>query len=170
MVEGGAGRHGRAVPRVVAVTRWHPGRMEGVDGALPARQTWFPAKHRRNVRTFATGSGLMVAAAVFALVASDGLSSLMFGGLFAVQAVNFGIQASYHARTRLEADQSGLHVVAGRSTQTYPWDEITEIRPSIARGRRHTHLVAVRERGLTVDLPVTEEHLEELLRWHRAAR
>lgn len=139
------------------------------DGALPARQTWYPERRRRDVRVFAVGSGVMAIAAVFAAVTYDGVSSLMFAVLFVLQSVNFGYQARFRARSCLEADAAGLHHVIGGQRLSYPWGDITEIRPSIAKGRHHTHLVAVRERGMTVDLPVTEEHLEELRRWHAAS-
>lgn len=152
------------------VRPWQAGRMGGDGAALPVRQTWYPTNHQRNVRGFAVGSGLMAVVAVVAALVSDGWLSLIYGTLFGMQSVSLGVQARWHVHTRLEADASGLHVVVGRSVLTCPWNEVTEIRPSIVRGRRHTSLVAVRERGLTVDLPVTEEHLAELRRWHRTAR
>lgn len=144
--------------------------MGSDSAAFPPPQTWYPANHRRNVRILGAGSGLMVVAAVTSALAVDGWLSLIYGSLFGLQAVSLGLQARWHARHRLEADATGLHVAGRRDTLTVPWGEITEIRPSVVRGRRHTYLVAVRERGLTVDLPVTEEHLDELRRWHEVTR
>jgi Bacterial PH domain len=68
----------------------------------------------------------------------------------------------------IEADGEGLHLVNPFRTVTYRWDDIAEIRPSIAKGKR-TYLVMVRRNRQILDLPITEEHLDELRRWHKSA-
>ena len=149
----------------------------GADGApgdpgdppLPPSRRWYYPQRRRDVRLFLAGSVLSVAAVVLLLFQGGDMRWLLIS-LFAFQTVNFGFQAWSASHTWLEADAMGLHVSLGRSRVTYPWEDITEVRPSIARGRRRTHLVAVRRTGPVVDLPVTEEALEELRRRHAAAR
>ena len=84
------------------------------------------------------------------------------------QTVAFTIVTWIHTRTRIEADAEGLHLVDAFRKVTYPWGDIVEIRPSIAKGKR-TYLVLVRRNSPIIDLPITEEHLDELRRWQQAA-
>jgi len=149
----------------------------GADGApsepgdppLPPSRRWYYPQRRRYVRIF-VAAGVLAAGATVVLLFWGGQMRWLLIGLFALQAANFGFQAWSASRTWLEADAVGLHLALGRSRATYPWEDITEIRPSIARGRRRTYLVAVRRTGPVVDLPVTEEALEELRRRHAAAQ
>lgn len=151
----------------------HPDPMD--DGAaandpqpLPAEQTW-PIARRRFYVTFAiAGSAVAAAGLVFAVVTYEEWSDLLLASSFALQLALFGGLAWNSAQPGLRADATGLHGLAGWSRETYPWETISEIRPSILKGRR-TYLVAVRDGLPTVDLPLTEEHLGELQRWHRAA-
>lgn len=139
-------------------------------GALPPRQTWYPARRHLHVALFVIFSAAMLALAFLRLT----ITSLEPGVriVFAVMHAALAILPAYLAlsasRSRLEADSEGLHIVQWPRTTTYRWADIAEIRPSIVKSRR-TLLVLVPHHGLIVDLPVTEEHLGELRRWHESA-
>jgi hypothetical protein len=105
--------------------------------------------------------------AVLWLTDNDRDSVVLIASAYGLQSEVFAMVAWVHRRSRLRADPTGLHWDTGLRTRTYPWEDITEIRPSIARGKR-TFLVLVRGNHEVVDLPVTEEHLDELRRWHAA--
>lgn len=119
---------------------------------------------------FAVLSLVMAALVVLGLVAGsvDSGGDVFRLAVPTAHAVVFAALAWTHSRLRLEVDTAGLHVVTPFRRTTHPWDDITEIRPSIAQGKR-TYLVLVRGGHEVVDLPVTEEHLADLRRWHAAA-
>ncbi|MEE6281030.1 PH domain-containing protein [Georgenia sp. MJ170] len=155
---------------------WHAERMaptgEASDdtGALPARQTWHPARRRLFVTVFSTLSVLNIVLAIVWLN-NDEMGPAMriaLPVLYAGFSVVAALAAWSQSRTRLEADLDGLHLVIPPRRTTYRWEDISEIRPSILKGRR-TYLVLVQRDGETIDLPVTEEHLSGLQRWHQAA-
>lgn len=138
--------------------------------ALPARQTWRPARQRLFVVVFTVISIANVFVA-FAWFSNDHIGTTMrivslvlYGGISVLTA----LAAWNQSRARLEADHEGLHLLRYPRTTTYLWEDISEIRPSIIKGKR-TYVVLVQHDGRTVDLPVTEEHLTALRRWHRAA-
>jgi hypothetical protein len=138
-------------------------------GGLPAQQTWYPARRRLFVALFATFS---VCNIVLAILWSQRLATEPSGVVVAVTvaygalAVVPAIAAWKASSARIVADAHGLHVVDSPAMTTYPWADITEIRPSILKGRR-TYLVLVQRAGPTIDLPVTEEQLDALRRWHQ---
>jgi hypothetical protein len=137
--------------------------------ALPPRQTWYPVHRRLLVSLFSAAALLYLALITLSWFNPDERGSwepitLLYVG----QVVAFSILAWAHTRTRIEADAEGLHLVDPFRKVTYPWDDIVEIRPSIAKGKR-TYLVLVRRNHPIIDLPITEEHLDELRRWHQTA-
>jgi len=143
------------------------GPEHGSEHRPAPKQTWRTAHGRMFATFFGLLSLVMTGLAALGLAAGPGIDGFRLV-LTAGQAIAFGVLAWVHGRLRLEVDLAGVHrVMAGRST-SYPWEEITEIRPSIAKGRT-TYLVLVQVDGTVVDLPVTEEILTELRRWQAAA-
>jgi hypothetical protein len=136
-------------------------------GGTPAQETWYPARRRLWVTLFTVTSLLMVVAVIVALTFGDRDTPAYFIILLA-QAVVMALQAWTHSRIRLRADAGGLHWVAPLRTTTYRWEDIAEIRPSILKGKQ-TYLVLVLRNRQVIDLPVTEEYLASLRRWHAAA-
>ncbi|WP_345045394.1 PH domain-containing protein [Georgenia daeguensis] len=139
------------------------------SGALPPRQTWHPVHRRLLISICAAAALLPLVSITLRWSAADerglwDLTTLLSVG----QTVAFTILTWIHTRTRIDADTEGLHLVDAFRTVTYPWEDIAEIRPSIAKGKR-TYLVLVRRNHPIIDLPITEEHLDELRRWHQAA-
>jgi hypothetical protein len=140
------------------------------SGALPPRQTWYPAHRRAFASLYIAVAALMlIAIAILWFPAGErGRWDLALTLILAVQIVAFPVLAWTHTRARLEADAEGLHLVQPLGRTTYRWDDIAEIRPSILKGKK-TYLVLVRRNKEIIDLPVTEEHLDTLRRWHQAA-
>ena len=138
--------------------------------ASPPRQTSYPVHRRLFAWTFGTLALLFLVLVTLRWFAVDerGPWDLVITLTYVAQIVTYAALAWVHTKTRLEADAEGLHVVNPLRRSTYPWGEIAEIRPSIAKGKR-TYLVLVQSNRRIVDLPITEEHLDELRRWHQAA-
>lgn len=146
------------------------GGMPERPGALPPRQTWYLARRHLYVLLFVLFSAITLALAILRLTTGSPepgprIALALGHAALAIYPAYLALSAS---RARLEADAEGLHLVQWPRTTTYRWSEIAEIRPSIVKGTR-TPLVLVPHRGLVVDLPVTDEHLDELRRWHEAA-
>lgn len=135
-------------------------------------ETWYPAQRRTSIVIFVILSVVGAGSAVAQLATSDidsGWDLLLTPSSSVMLAGACAFFAWMHSKTRLQADADGLHVTApGGRTTTYPWEDIREIRPNIAKAKK-TPLVIVRNSGSTVDLPVTEEQLDALRRWHAAA-
>lgn len=110
---------------------------------------------------------LFFAIARFALVEFESLDAAITL-IYGAQSASFALMAWTYSRYRIEADADGLHLIRALRTATYRWEDIAEIRPSIAKGKR-TFLVLVRRNRQIIDLPITEEHLDELRRWHQTA-
>ncbi|MDD9206974.1 PH domain-containing protein [Georgenia sp. 10Sc9-8] len=141
------------------------------EAAEPGSETWYPSWRRTGIVLLIILSALFATAAVTQLATSDIDSGwdLFTPSSSAIWAGATAFLAWMHSKTRLQADADGLHVTApGGRTTTYPWEDIREIRPNIAKAKK-TPLVIVRNSGSTVDLPVTEEDLDALRRWHAAA-
>jgi hypothetical protein len=138
--------------------------------AIPLRETWYPARRRLFVTLFSAAAAVMLIAIVIVWFPGTerGRWNPIITAVYAIQVVAFTLAAWSYSRVRLEADASGLHLVNPPRTTTFSWEDIAEIRPSIAKGKR-TYLVLVRSNREVIDLPVTEEHLDELRRWQQAA-
>lgn len=135
------------------------------DDPLPPSQTWHPRRQRHDVVLFIVFSALMAAIGAYHLL---GGGRVLLGAGYAALAAPYAWLAWRSHRSRLVADATGLHVFDGRNEVTYAWADIRQIRPSIARGR-HTQLVVVLDGRPAADLPLTEEHLPGLRRWHARA-
>ncbi|MCM3660462.1 hypothetical protein M3148_05555 [Georgenia satyanarayanai] len=144
----------------------------GGQPPLPSSQTWYPPRQMRWLPAAAVVIAVLAAAmAVWHLVSSekDTGERVVNVVVYVLMAVTFAGMAWSHRESSATADSEGLSTRIGRVSETYPWQDIVEIRPSIARGTRHTMLVLVlADDHRTIDLPVTEEHLGELRGWHAA--
>ena len=139
---------------------------------LPSSQTWYPPRQMRWLPAAAVVVAVLAPAnAVWYLVGSeqDTGERVVMIVMLTLMAVVFAALARSHRQSSVPADSTGLSTRSGQITQTYPWQDIVEIRPTIARGTRYTGLVLVLPGHRTIDLPVTEEHLDELRRWHAVA-
>lgn len=144
----------------------------GSGPPLPSSQTWYPPRRMRWYPVAAAVVAVLAAAnAVWHLVGSeqDTGERVVMVVMLTLMAVVFAALARSHGQASVTADRTGLSTRIGRATVTYPWQDIVEIRPTIARGTRYTGLVLVLPGHRTIDLPVTEEHLDELRRWHEDA-
>lgn len=147
-----------------------PRSQNGATGPLPARQTWRPARRTLFAVWFAAVAiGNLVIAVLWSRV--DGLELVIRVALLVLHlgigAVT-GWVAWRQSRALITADAQGIHVVSSPGAATYPWPDIAEIRPSVLTGRR-TYLVLVRRDGRTIDLDLSQEHLDALQHWHQAA-
>lgn len=135
----------------------------------PASQTWVPARRRGLTITF----GVLGATMLSLAVANVALDEIQAGwGLLPVMQGAYGVLllvlARGHSALRVRADRVGLHLVGPRGTTTYRWDDVVEVRPSIVRGKKTFLVLVLRDQPLPVDLPITEEHLEDVRRWQPA--
>ncbi|WP_127572038.1 PH domain-containing protein [Georgenia faecalis] len=136
----------------------------------PTSQTWVPARRRQWAIGFSILGALLLSAAVGGAAVAGvrsgwDLVTPLLQGAYGVVCL---MVAGLHLALRVRADRVGLHLVGPRGTTTYRWDDVVEVRPSIVRGKKTFLVLVLRDQQLPVDLPITEEHLENVRRWQPA--